>query len=208
MLRSARLAVLGILAGCVGEGLTVTTGPGSGNTLQATRLDLGTLGGGSSFATDINDQDIVVGWSVLADQSQHAFRWTRAHGMEDLGTLAGHNWSMAVAINPRGDVLGMSALQTEDGNLTGVESVIWRASRTAALPESLGIAGLPGASFHTPVDLNDRQQVLGWSDVDVANAWLFHPTNGLTDITATIPTGFETYPSELSPTGIPIEDAF
>src|SRR5262249_34988187 len=48
-------------------------------TLSGDFIDLGTLGGDSSFATDVScDGSVVVGFSDLADSSfnQHAFRWT------------------------------------------------------------------------------------------------------------------------------------
>src|SRR5688572_12995814 len=63
------------------------------------RVDLGTLGGASSFATDINNAETVVGWSLNADGVSRAFRWTPDGGMTDLGTLPGDDWSRAISIN-------------------------------------------------------------------------------------------------------------
>jgi probable HAF family extracellular repeat protein len=49
--------------------------------------DLGTLGGLFSFATAVSDDgSVVVGFSDTADNNRHAFRWTEAGAMVDLGS--------------------------------------------------------------------------------------------------------------------------
>ena len=53
-------------------------------------LDLGTLGGSFSYATAVSASGQVVGYSTtLGDVASHAFSWTEAGGMVDLGTLGG-----------------------------------------------------------------------------------------------------------------------
>ena len=52
-------------------------------------VDLGTLGGAYSQAVAVNDNGQVVGSSRLAERRAHAFSWTAAGGMVDLGTLGG-----------------------------------------------------------------------------------------------------------------------
>jgi probable HAF family extracellular repeat protein len=49
--------------------------------------DLGHLGGGTSRATAINNNGVVVGTSTLIDGTSHAFQWTKRGGMIDLNTL-------------------------------------------------------------------------------------------------------------------------
>jgi probable HAF family extracellular repeat protein len=71
-------------------------------------IDLGTLGGKVSTAFAINDHGQVVGWSLTADDEQHAFSWTAAGDMVDLGTLGGSS-SEAFAVNSSGLVVGFSS---------------------------------------------------------------------------------------------------
>ncbi len=74
--------------------------------------DLATLGGGSSVAYDINNQDIVVGSSKTVADTNMAFVWHEDFGMLPLGTLGGDN-SQAFAINVRGNIVGYS--ETAEG---------------------------------------------------------------------------------------------
>ncbi len=75
-------------------------------------VDLGTLGGTSSAAVAINDNDEVTGTSTIADGiTTHGFHW--ANGvMTDLGTLStcsGSNCTVPRAINSNGAVVGFSS---------------------------------------------------------------------------------------------------
>jgi probable HAF family extracellular repeat protein len=58
----------------------------------------------------VNDYGEVVGDSgTRGDRQFHAFSWTRARGMVDLGTLGRTN-SGAVEVNARGQIIGYSVL--------------------------------------------------------------------------------------------------
>ena len=99
------------------------------------RRDLGTLGGRSSFATDLNGSGTVVGWSNTATGIVHAFKWTGAGGMVDLGTLPGDVESAAYAINSAGDIIGTSR------SPGGSTPVIW--NHLGGI-QPIGIAPVPG----------------------------------------------------------------
>jgi probable HAF family extracellular repeat protein len=73
---------------------------------------LGTLGGSSSQATDVNNSGEVVGFASVADGYQHAFTMLDAM-MIDLGTLGGGS-SYAYGVNASGEVVGYSWLANGD----------------------------------------------------------------------------------------------
>jgi probable HAF family extracellular repeat protein len=84
--------------------------------------DLGTLGGGFSVASGINDPGVVVGQATTADGSGRGFVWR--HGvMTDLGVIAagGINGSKANDINNRGWIVGGSDVANGD-----FHAVLWR----------------------------------------------------------------------------------
>src|SRR5512133_2877325 len=79
---------------------------------HGTPRDLGGLGGESNpnvlgvgnVAFAINNKEQVTGVAVMPDGvNTHAFLWTSAGGMQDLGTLEGDNMSAGLGINNLGD---------------------------------------------------------------------------------------------------------
>jgi len=122
-----------------------------------TLMDLGTLGGGTSMGTIINQRGQVAGLSSLASGTSHAFFWDGA-AMQDLGAVGNADWpgdpsswfSGATAINARGRVAGFSA-----GFLPAQElAFVWDGTTM----RSLGTLG--GADSHA-MAMNDRGQVVG-----------------------------------------------
>jgi len=68
---------------------------------------LGSLGGGLSAASGVNDDGAVVGLSYNGADFQHAFLWTAANGMQDLTpNLTSIGGATAVAINFSNQVAG------------------------------------------------------------------------------------------------------
>jgi probable HAF family extracellular repeat protein len=85
-------------------------------------VSLGNLGGSASSAYNINERGQVVGWSYTTSGACHAFLWTEKEGMVDLGTLSdGDDWSWALGINNRGQIVGMTAAGHTRGLLWTVE---------------------------------------------------------------------------------------
>lgn len=147
---------------------------------SVTRLDLGTLGGASSYAADINSGNIVVGWSETAAGATHAFRWTAAGGMVDLGTLPGDPMSRAVAIldvgrQGAGQILGVS------GDGSRWTPVVWSASGSVrALPIPL----LQGLSIALPTGFNARGDVVGSDAGGIQHGWIWSKNDGKYDLSA------------------------
>jgi len=71
-------------------------------------IDLGTLGGTSSFAYGINSTDEVVGSADIGGGVQEAFLYTTSGGMVSLGLLTGGTTSVASGINNAGQITGTS----------------------------------------------------------------------------------------------------
>jgi probable HAF family extracellular repeat protein len=76
---------------------------------NGTRTPLGHLGGGSSWASDINDSGLIVGSSPTNPLTSlgHPFVWQNGV-MSDLGLLAGDEDGGAAGINASGQIVGSS----------------------------------------------------------------------------------------------------
>lgn len=132
-------------------------------------IDLGTLGGAESSASDVNDAGIVVGYAYLANNNPparyHAFMLTPSGNtwfvdadadgdndlMADIGTLGGHN-SWARAINNANQVVGES--DTADFNTHGF----------LYSNGSMTDLGTLGGRSSSAADVNELGHVVGWAD--------------------------------------------
>jgi probable HAF family extracellular repeat protein len=118
--------------------------------------DLGTLGGPTSNATDVNESGQIVGSATLANAQTHAFIITPWLGpqMIDLGTLPNGTFSEARAISNRGQVVGGAF--PEPG--TGISrAFLWDQGVMTALPD------LAGSDSSWANDVNDAGVIVGAS---------------------------------------------
>jgi probable HAF family extracellular repeat protein len=86
--------------------------------------DLGTLGGTTSYATDVNARNQVVGFAHASHTAMRAFLRSGDMGLVDLGTLGGRN-SAAKGINHRGDVVGNSLVNEGEPQPGADRAFIW-----------------------------------------------------------------------------------
>jgi probable HAF family extracellular repeat protein len=120
-------------------------------------VDLGTLGGATSFATGINAQGQVVGYAATSSGATHAFLWTPSApgattgAMVDLGIPPGQsvNQSEAYAINDAGQVVG--------GVTSFVSGAAWRWSAADDMQD----LGPTTSADRIALALNDNAQVAG-----------------------------------------------
>ena len=109
-------------------------------------------GGFNAQASAVNDNGQVVGYYTPASGNQHAFLWTQANGLTDLGDLqSGNGTSQATGINASGQVTGYANLP--DGSQHGF---FWTA---AAGMVDIGGPD-PGYNTNNTV-LNDSGEIAG-----------------------------------------------
>jgi probable HAF family extracellular repeat protein len=133
---------------------------------------LPTLGGHDGFAAGSNRVGQIVGWaengrrdaSCTGTQVRQfrAVLWAPGtHRPRELAPLAGDSTSAAVAINDRGQVVGISgACGTAVGGVSATHALLWD---TLGRPHDLGNIG--GTQWNTPDAINDRGVVTGFANV-------------------------------------------
>jgi probable HAF family extracellular repeat protein len=143
-------------------------------------INLGTLGGDSSGAADVNEKQWVVGGSRTLNTNGHAFLWTATDGMVDLGTFGGP-MSTAAAVNDRGQVVGSSQDQF---TLLGF---VW--TETTGMIE---LPPLPGYSVSEGHLVSNGGYVVGTSlegNTNRPTLWLAPPPPDIDDWTFCAPEG-------------------
>jgi probable HAF family extracellular repeat protein len=102
---------------------------------------------------DVNANGQVVGYSnyVAGNPARHAFLWTAAGGMIDLGTLGGSH-SQAFAVNAHGAVVGESTLS--DGSN---HAFFW--TQAGGMID----LGTLGGTFSGATAINDQCHIVGFS---------------------------------------------
>jgi probable HAF family extracellular repeat protein len=119
-----------------------------------TLTDLGTLGGASSAANNVNDLGQVAGSSLSASGVEHAFLFSDGK-MIDLGTL-GDTSSAALALNNQGHVVG----QFMTAHQAAQHAFLYSGGKMSDLGTLGGLSSAAGG-------INDADQVTGYSFTSV-----------------------------------------
>jgi probable HAF family extracellular repeat protein len=138
---------------------------------------LPTLGGDNGFATGVNERGQIVGW---AEDNTHdptcneftntgqvlqfeAVMWAWDDGHYRATALPPYPGDLdgaATAINERGEVVGITGIcDAAIGGGTAEHMILWRNGRVA-----LSLPTLGGTYWNTPMDINNRGDVAGFSD--------------------------------------------
>lgn len=146
--------------------------------------DVGTLGGPESTVNGLNAAGQAAGQADLPlDVTQamgpglthHAFSWSSAGGLVDLGTLGGRQ-SGAAALNGAGQVVGVS--DTVTGDDPEPHAFLWSSG-------ALHDLGTLGGTSSAATAINDAGQAVGQSTLDAtgrAHAFLWTADQGLVDL--------------------------
>ncbi len=126
-------------------------------------IDLGTLGGNTSQARDINDDGLIVGWSKLADgTTDHAFVYAGG-AMTDIGTLGGTS-SLGYGVNDAGWVVGDSQTSAGGSDWSTGHGFLYRSGTMT----DMGTLG--GDKSHAE-DVSDEGIVIGESMLADGQSW-------------------------------------
>jgi|GEM_PF-1475563 len=118
---------------------------------EYTVIDLGTLGGNTSYAGALNNTGQVVGSSKIANSALHAFRWENS-AMTDLGTPTGYLVTSASSVNDLGQVVGSTQGQYQSEYAYIWENNVWTYLGT-----------LPALDYSSTTDINNSAQITGYS---------------------------------------------
>ncbi len=139
--------------------------------------DLGTLGGFTSNAFDINDNGQVAGQSI-APFDFHAFLYDTVNGMVDLGTLTDGMFSHAWSVNANGQVAGFSEIKFGRRD-TRIHAFIYDSVN------GMTSIGTLGGEESQAYSINSSGQVAGYSQItgnSATHAFIYDSVNGMVDI--------------------------
>ena len=156
----------------VGKSTTKTNGDPHGFLWEKGKMrDLGTPGR-ATWAVAINNRGQIIGGSNDADPSPNdvgghprVFLWQNGK-MRDLGTLSKRDSSEAVAINERGEVIGVSYDNNfMPGIAVWLRAFVWRNGKL------IDVGALPGRTSSAAHAINERGEVVG-------DSWFEKPSYG------------------------------
>ncbi len=128
-----------------------------------TVTEIGTLGGQSTHAAEVNDQGQVIGTSETSFGIQNAFFWSRETGMINLGG------SKAVALNEQGQVVGWASSY----------AFFW--DHVTDTFQRIGELDVKAEPF----DMNNRGEVVGYAHIgknSQPKAFYWNAAEGMTEI--------------------------
>ena len=162
---------------------------------QGAMRALPTLGGNNGFATDVNNRGLVVGWAetpvhdptCVAPQVLQfkAVIWDPMRGGKQvLAPFPGDSASAATAINDRGNAVGISGdCDVAVGRFSARRAILWEHGR------AIDIGNLGGTSWHTPMDINNADEIVGFSNPPgdaggefIAHAFAWTRRDGIRDL--------------------------
>ena len=139
---------------------------------------LPTLGGDNGFATGVNNRDEIVGWAENQTHDPTCNEFTTSNQLLQfeavmwvwkgdhyeaaaLPPYPGDLDGAATAINQAGAVVGISGIcDAAVGGGTAEHMVVWKDGQVV-----LSLPTLGGAYWNTPMDINNRDNVVGFSDL-------------------------------------------
>lgn len=155
-----------------------------------------TPGGNNGFATAVNGRGLVTGWAenevedpdcVPPQKFQfRGFVWDPGKDeLIELEPFPGDEVSTGNAINERGQVAGISGICDDAvGKFSALHAVLWDTDG-----EIIDLGNLGGISWHTPWAINDRGDVVGFSNPPgddegefIAHAFLWTQEGGMKDL--------------------------
>lgn len=132
---------------------------------------LPTLGGINGFAAGVNEEGTIAGWaenkvhdSTCVSPQVLQFKpvvWSAPYDRaQELPTWPGDPDGAATAVNASGEVVGISGIcDVAVGAWTAEHALLWRDGRV------INLGNLGGAGWNTPMAINQRGDVVGFSDL-------------------------------------------
>src|SRR6266516_1241882 len=114
--------------------------------------DLGSLGGDSVIAKDINERGQIVGEATGADGDSRAFLWSPCDGIRELA-IPSFRGANANAINDQGDIVGAA---TYDAGLVNNQAFLYSNGKVDFLSRPRD------SDNNYAMDINNKGEIITW----------------------------------------------